>query len=133
MSTTGFAWPDVALLVSEHLRAGLDDEVAVSDRVQPDRPSVMVARVGGPRGQILDQARILLEVRHDIPEGAWAITALCRELVRRLPGAHDEGTVTGVTETGGPAYLPDPLTGTPRYTLAFVATVKPNPAPTGSV
>lgn len=123
-------WPDVELLVTEWIRDGLDD-VHVGTKVPPSTTarSVRVQRVGGNRTQVLDFARILLEVRAPDDGAAWDLTADVRDLMRRIPGQHDEGIVAGAEETGGPANLPDPVTRRPRYTLTVVVHVKPTDVP----
>ncbi|MGE3795110.1 MAG: hypothetical protein AB7I38_14445 [Dehalococcoidia bacterium] len=123
-------WPDVELLVIERIRDGLGSvHVGTDVPAAAAATSVRVQRVGGPRSQVLDQARILLEVRAPDRGDASDLTGQVRDLLRRLPGAHDEGTVTGVQEVGGPAWLPDPLTAAPRFTLTALVMVKPVDVP----
>lgn len=123
-------WPDVELLVIEWLHAALSPVHVGTDVPSSNVPrSIRVQRVGGPRSQVLDQARVLVEVRASERGDCHDLTSDVRDLLRRLPGAHDEGTVTGVEETGGPAWLPDPLTAQPRFTLALTVLVKPADEP----
>jgi hypothetical protein len=125
MRTGPQTWPDVTLLVREWLAANLSG-IAIGTQVPAENiPSIRVQRVGGPRTQVLDVARVLIECRHSTEGYAYAVVADVRDLMRRIPGSHDEGVVSGVEEIGGPAYLPDPVTAQPRYTLTCLVHVKP--------
>lgn len=119
-------WPDVELLVIEWLTAGLPGtHIGTDVPASSVTRSVRVQRVGGPRSQVLDQARILLETRAADRGDCLDLANDVRDLVRRLPGAHDEGVVSGVEEVGGPAWLPDPLTGQPRFASTVTVLAKP--------
>lgn len=125
MTAQAWTWPDVTGAVVDGLAVTLTS-AAVGTRVPDPRPSafVRVQRVGGPREQVLDRARVLVECWADTEAGAWDLSAVVREAMRTLP-AVDAGDVIHVTEAGGPALVGDPLTGTPRYLLTFEVTARP--------
>ena len=123
MTAQAWTWPDVTLAAVAALADTLD--ASVGTRVPDPRPAafVRVQRVGGPREQVLDRARVLVECWADTEAGAWDLSAAAREAMRTLPTVG--GDVVHVVEVGGPALVADPLTGTPRYLLTFEVTARP--------
>lgn len=126
-----WSWPDVVACVVDALRPVLAT-AAVATRVPEGPPGgwlplVRVQRVGGAARQGgLDDARVLVECWAATDAAAWDLVAAARDVLRRLPGT---GPVRACAETGGPALLADPLTGTPRYLLTAVVTVRATTAP----
>lgn len=121
-------WPDVTALVVDHLDAGL--VVPVATRVPDPRPAawVRVQRVGGVAAGPVDNARIVVESWAALEADAAALAAAVRDLMRRMPGNVPGYRVARVTESGGPALIADPLTGTPRYWATFEVVVRADPA-----
>ena len=122
--TQAWTWPDVVAEVTAVLAAGIDAPVLT--RVPDPRPEsfIRVQRVGGAREQVLDRARVVVECWALDEAAAWDLAALARDLLRRARTA----PLLHVAETGGPALVADPLTGTPRYWLTVEVTARPSPA-----
>ncbi|MFB6535111.1 hypothetical protein ACFCY8_30205 [Streptomyces noursei] len=76
-------------------------------------------RLGGLRQTpVSDRPRLNVECWSDTESGAHDLAALTRALVGALPGVRDGVTVYRVTEVGGPQWLPDSATSSPRYAFA---------------
>lgn len=114
---------DAALAAITHIRTGVT--VPVLGAVENPRPAsfVTVQRTGGPRGDLItDAAQLTVECWAGTIEAAHDLAQQARALLHDLPGRTVAGvTVYRVDEFGGPAFLPDPDSATPRFT--FTATV----------
>lgn len=116
--------PDTVRLVVDHLEAA--NLTGVGTRVYgfelpatPTFPAVRVLRLGGANviNEHFDGARLQIDVWGGTAEQAWDATALVRaELwdLEATTGAN--GTITGIQELSGPAWLPDPRTERARWT-----------------
>lgn len=95
--------------------AGID----ASDLLTPPYPSVRVLRVGGTRATILDAAQVQLDVANGADGSKSATLTRLEECITALRAAEGQSiagvVLTAVEISGGPAYLPDPATGAPRY------------------
>lgn len=97
--------------------------VPVVARVPRERPEsfLVVHRLGGPRvPPVIDNPTVGLEAWGKTQDQAWALIQQGRALIWSLQG----GTVNGIAvyrveEFAGPAWLPDPDTDTPRYTVTL--------------
>lgn len=137
MSTAIRELPDVETLIVKHLQADQDLVTAGVKQIagpespkQPKWPMVRIHRTGGsaPVAFWLDGAFIQVDV--------WGVkdTAQLRRItskvwvsLQRMIGVHTLGVVTGVEETVGRVYLPDPGTDRPRYLFGIRVFAHPNP------
>lgn len=114
-----FVFPDAVSLIIDYLNPELD--VPVAPRVPNPRPDkfVTVARVGGPRRDIVtDRPLITIESWAGSDEDAHDQAQIVRALLHEMPGRSIGGTaVYTVDEASGPQLLPDPLSDQPRYTF----------------
>lgn len=127
--------PDAVRLVVDHLEAA--NMPLVGGRVygfelppSPTYPAIRVLRIGGVN-QVdgwFDGARIQIDVFGGTAEQAWDATALARATLWDLEGANipNVGTITGIEEISGPAYLPDPRTERTRWTWDIRVMTHPN-------
>jgi hypothetical protein len=125
------ALPDAEALVSYELRTQLSARVYSSIPRTPVFPFILVKRIGGipTVRERLDRANIQLEV--------WGTSGTSKSTIRDLAdsarvklhamegkvmttgaGYPVNGTCTGVTDTLGLAWLPDPVTDADRYIFA---------------
>jgi hypothetical protein len=118
-------------------------DVATRDRVPTDRDLlndllaevntfVLCRRVGGPsRDRVVDDASVTLEAWAPTPEVAHDLLQDARAVLHSLPGTVVDGVpVYQVQEFAGPAFLADPISDHPRYTLT--ASVSLRGSTTGS-
>src|SRR5688572_19309851 len=80
---------------------------------------LLCRRVGGPsRDVVVDDASVTLEAWAPSREAAQDLLQDARAALHSLPGQTVDGVaVYRVQEFAGPAYLPDPDSSHPRYTL----------------
>lgn len=106
----------IPLLTDAHISSDVPDPI-------PDQ-LVTVQRVGGTTQNLVTDAPLLIfqSWAKNKPD-AYDLCKLVRAHVNAMPGTTVNGIwVYKVTEAGGPAYLPDPDTNTPRY--QFTAQVR---------
>ncbi len=115
-------FPDATAVVIGYLSDALASRsvtAPVRSRVPNPRPApfVLVRRLGGPRRDLVTDAPLIgVECWGASEEAAHDLAALCRALIFDLPGSAVDGVaIYRVTETGGLANLPDPLSDNPRY------------------
>lgn len=114
-------FPDAVGLVIDYLRTALPGTLVYS-RVPESRPAefIRVRRIGGQRrGLILDRPRIDIQCWSDTEEGAEALMSTARAHALVMAGRRGETTVYDLAEVGGPQWLPDDVSGTPRYAFAI--------------
>lgn len=128
--------PDAELLVVNYLReidelANLYVKVWSKIPPAPALPLVRVLRVAGAPAirQHLDVARIQVDTWADKneKEQAHAVARLVQAALHEMPGAHDEGVVTGVDD-GVFRWAPDDDTGWAGYQADYLVYLHPNPA-----
>ncbi|WP_411094323.1 hypothetical protein [Streptomyces sp. 021-3] len=116
--------PDAVAVVTGYLRAALataGEPVPVVSRVPNPRPPrfVRVERIGGTRQTVVsDRPRLDFHAWAGTEADAADLAELVRALVAAIPGVHDGVTVYWAREVGGPQWLPDDVSGTPRYAFA---------------
>lgn len=75
---------------------------------------IRVSRTGGViSNKVTDGALILVECYSDTTAAASRLAAKARTVMLNAPGL--TGVVRHVIEAGGLSYLPDPVTGQPKY------------------
>ncbi|MFJ4794018.1 hypothetical protein [Kitasatospora purpeofusca] len=122
--------PDAVAVAASYLRsalAALGTPIPVVSRVPSTRPPafVRVERVGGVRATAVSEwARLDVQCWAPTEAAAYDLTALARALMNNLPGVRDGVTVYEVAEVGGPNWLPDELTSTPRFAFAVEAHIR---------
>jgi hypothetical protein len=114
----GVLFPDVEMALCNLLRNPLLGVPVVAD-IPATRPAefVRVIRTGGPRETLRSEAAI-------VAVEAWAQKkARAVELANKARAVLNaaDGSVFGVRELSGPAYLPDPSSTQIRYTMTFQA------------
>lgn len=113
-------FPDAVLVTIQYLRASLPG-AAVYSRVPDPRPAefIRIQRLGGTRRLLfMDRPRIDVECWSDSEENAEALCARARAYVLAMAGKRDGTTVYNVAEVSGPMWLPDSVSGQPRYSFA---------------
>ncbi|MFG3036858.1 hypothetical protein ACGFYZ_08140 [Streptomyces sp. NPDC048330] len=116
--------PDAVAVVTAYLRAALvaaGEPVPVVSRIPATRPPrfVRVERVGGTRQTVVsDRPRLDIHAWGETEAAAADLAELVRALVHAVPGVRSGVTVYTVREVGGPMWLPDDQTSTPRYAFA---------------
>src|SRR5690606_15009119 len=99
-------------------------EVPVRGKVPDPRPDsfVTVRRTGGVRqSMVSDAAQLTVECWASSDEAAHDLAQTCRAILLALSGSTvDDVPVYRVSEVGGPALLPDPLSGQPRCTFTVL-------------
>lgn len=112
--------PDTAAAVIAYLNTALPEPFYRA--VPPVRPATFgtVQRQGGPRrNPVTDEAQLGIECWAASPEAAHDLAQLARAHIYALPGAVVAGVrFYRVTEVGGVADLPDPLSEQPRFVFA---------------
>lgn len=120
-------FPDVEALLVTHLRAVLSTQ-NVGTKVPKDRPSTFlkVTRVGGTKVRInAESAMVTFQAWGVTKEEAHDLAALARAYVHAMAGTTVSGTwIYRVVEVGGPAFVPDLDTATPRYQFTVSLDVK---------
>jgi hypothetical protein len=120
MAKPVIVFPDAVLVTILYLRGALPG-LPVYSRVPDPRPTefVRIERLGGlRRSLILDRPRIDVECWSDSEEGAADLSATVRAYVLAMAGKRGETTVYDVAEVSGPMWLPDSVSGQPRYSFA---------------
>jgi len=119
-------FPDVEQLLIDYLTPSL--AVPVGTAVPNPRPTsfVTVNRFGGPRrGLVVDDAQLGFEYWAERESQAAQLAQLVRAHINALQGQRVNGVqVYRVREFAGPANLPDPLSGQPRYVQQFGVQVR---------
>jgi hypothetical protein len=113
-------FPDAVLVTIQYIRQALPS-VPVYSRVPDPRPDefVRIERLGGiRRSLILDRPRIDVECWSDSEENAEALVSNVRAYVLAMAGKRGTTTVYDVAEVSGPMWLPDSVSGQPRYSFA---------------
>ncbi|CAM5362512.1 hypothetical protein GCM10010329_85140 [Streptomyces spiroverticillatus] len=116
--------PDAVAVVTGYLRdalAAVGERVPVVSRVPSTRPArfVRVRRVGGTRQTVVsDRPRLDVHAWAATEGEASDLAELVRAVLSQMPGQRGGVTVYRVTEVGGPMWLPDDKTGSPRYAFA---------------
>ncbi|MFE5896856.1 hypothetical protein ACFQ67_05460 [Streptomyces sp. NPDC056488] len=116
--------PDAVAVVVGYLRdalAAAGEPVPVVSRVPSPRPPrfVRVERVGGTRQTVVsDRPRLDVHAWAETEAAAADLAELVRALVHAVPGVRSGIPVYTVREVGGPMWLPDDQTSTPRYVFA---------------
>lgn len=131
---------DAAALVIDELRAALeerDNDAAVGHSAPNPRPPagfVLVRRVGGLRRDLVtDEPMLVIEAWHPSAATAHDLIQTARLVVHAMHGRAVDGVpVYRVTEVSGPAFLPDPLSDQPRYTMTVQVAVRGATEPAGS-
>ncbi len=119
-------FPDTAAAVIAHLNAVL--AANFYGAVPTPRPDTFgtVQRLGGPRrSRFVDEAQLGVECWAPTAGAAHDLAQLARAHINSLPGS----TVAGVrfyrvTEAAGPADLPDPLSGQPRFVFTVLVAAR---------
>lgn len=111
-------FPDVELLMVQHLDAVLNDAYVCTDVPDP-RPAVIVTiqRVGGIRRNLVtDTALMSIQAWAPNKAGSYDLLKLVRAHIHAMPGNQISGSwIYKVVEVGGPIFLPDPESEAPRY------------------
>lgn len=123
--TDPIRFPDAVAVVVDYLTTELaarGDDATVTSKVPDPRPDrlVRVSRTGGPRTSLVsDGAQISVECWDLLEEDAQDLAQTCRALLLVMRGTVQSGVaVYRVSELGGPALLPDPLSNAPRYVFS---------------
>lgn len=133
--------PDAEKLVSAALRADVDVQALVGQRVYtvlPDAkvwPLLRLQRVGGPTiatpdddAAWMEHAQLQLEAYGGPKAQAWAVANTVKAvLLQRVPGLHADALVERCT-VGSSRYLPDPTWTPAQPRVVFDATIYLRPA-----
>lgn len=94
-----------------------------------DSTFVYCRRVGGPqRDTVVDDASLSLEAWAPSPAAAHDLLQDARAVLHSLTGTVVHGVpVYRVQEFAGPAYLPDPESGHPRYVMTAAVSLRGSP------
>lgn len=135
--------PDIGVIAREYLKDQAElvalfktmSPNASGPRVYPDMPKnavfpfIRLFRVGGnlayQQPAWLDGGRFQLEAWAGTAEQAQLVAATAHAALMVMRGSFDEGFVTGVRETLGFQYLPDPKTGKARVLAEFAIYAHP--------
>lgn len=127
-------FPDATAVVLDHLHTelGVDVGSKIPNEFPDDGVFVLCRRLGGPRlNEVADNAMLGLEFYAATAEDSMDLAQLTRAQVHAMRGRVISGvTVYRVTEIGGPAELPDPLSQRPR--VVFTVQVAMRGVTTGS-
>jgi hypothetical protein len=121
--------PDAVAVVTGYLRAQLTargDTVPVASRVPSPRPArfVRVERIGGPQeSPVTDRPRLDVHCWGPDEAAAHDLMQVCRALLGAARGSYGETTLARPA-TGGPQWLPDPVSGQARYAFTFDITLR---------
>lgn len=124
MSRPVVVMPDAVAVTVDYLRSALADAgrpVPVGARVPSPRPVefVRVERIGGlRRGAVSDSPRLDIHCWAATEQDAQDLAQLARAHVGAMGGLRSGVAVYRVQEVGGPMWLPDETSGTPRYAFA---------------
>lgn len=107
--------------------------VPVSHRIPPARPQrfVTVTRTGGPRMNLVaDNAQVTVDSWAESDDIAHDLAQLARARLVAAAGTVVDGvTIVRVQEISGPGWLPDDLSGQPRYRQSFSVATRGGPSP----
>lgn len=102
--------------------------IPVRSHVPNPRPArfVLVFRTGGPRANLVtDGAQLTIEAWAATEADAHDLAQAARAIINSLQATITGGvTVYGVTELGGPANLPDPVSEQSRFTWSTIVNVR---------
>lgn len=117
---------DVEAALIDYLDAILDAPVMDQVPTGGTLPNVVVSRLGGPRVTVVtEQATITVEARAATRTAAFDLCADARREIHGVEGRVLGGlTFYGVREFAGPAPLPDPESGVPRFVFTASMTVR---------
>lgn len=124
MSRPVIVMPDAVAVVTGYLRDALKAAgrpVPIVSRIPSPRPPafVRVQRIGGTQQTpVSDRPRLDIHCWAESESSAADLAALSRGLLGAMPGLRGGVTVYRVWEVGGPMWLPDDQTSTPRYAFA---------------
>ncbi|MEV7844087.1 hypothetical protein AB0O50_08880 [Streptomyces cyaneofuscatus] len=124
MSRPAVVMPDAVAVVTAYLRTALaaaGEPVPVVSRIPTPCPPrfVRVERVGGMRQTVVsDRPRLDFHAWAETEAAAADLAELVRALVAVIPGVRGGVTVYTAREVGGPQWLPDDVSGSPRYAFA---------------
>ena len=125
---------DAELVVITYLKSVAEVAAIVGTKVtadiQPELPRLRVVRVGGtlavPRR--LDGARLQFEAWASTKQAARHLAATAHAAMWEANNATNNGAViTGVEDSLGLGWLPDPVTSAPRYIWGQVVYIHPIP------
>ena len=129
MTRPVIAFPDATLLVVEYLKAKMPG-VSIGSRVPESRGTgfpefIRVRRIGGARRTLVtDRPRIDVGCWAGSEGAAWDLMARARAYALSMGGAFGGTTVYEVTEVSGPQWVPDAVSGQPKYAFAFECSVR---------
>ncbi|WP_103529512.1 hypothetical protein [Streptomyces sp. SM12] len=121
MSRPVIEFPDATSVMRDYLASVLDG-VPVVSRVPDERPTtfVRVKRLGGLRNSLItDRPRLDVQFWAESEEAAHDLMQRGRAHILAMAGAHGDTTVYRVREESGAQWLPDHVSGHPRYAIAF--------------
>lgn len=113
-------FPDVEAILIQRL-AALNYKVGAELPKTPIYPCVVIKRIGGTPAEVhhLDYASIQVEVWGNSKTDAAGLVYPLRTAIHELEGASIEGSIkafiTGVVDTLGVTWTPDPVTDRARY------------------
>lgn len=113
-------FPDAVLVVITYLRSVVPG-VPTHSQIPNPRPAefIRVERLGGTRRTLVtDRPRVDIHCWSASEEEAQALSERVRAYVLAMAGSRGGTTVYAVAEVGGPQWLPDSLSGQPRYAFA---------------
>lgn len=112
-------FPDAEQVVLDHLDEQMGVDVGSHVPTPRPTPFVLVRRLGGTRlNEAADNAMLGVEAWGETAPTAADLIQEARALIHAMRGGvHSGVAVYRVTEIGGPAQLPDPLSDQPRYVL----------------
>lgn len=121
-------FPDTASLVLNAISTELS--VDRYDAAPPGREGtetfLVAQRLGGPsRVRVVDDATVGLEAWAPTRDEAHDLIQQARAILHSLVGTQLDGVpIYKVDEFAGPAWLPDPTSGHPRFTLTATVSVR---------
>lgn len=118
MSVEVIVFPDIEGVIITHLQSVLES-THVSTKVPVPRPTrmVKVTRVGGNKIRLnAESAMVTFQCWEADSVKASELARLARAYIHALDGETVNGVwIYRVIDVGGPAFVPDPETDTPRY------------------
>lgn len=123
------AFPDAAEVYTRYLREQLvarGDMVQVGTRVPSPRPARLVRaeRIGGAQLDVVtDRPRLDVHCWGATEADAADLMRVVRALTLAMPGWRG-AVVYDLAEVGGPNFLPDSATSSPRYALAVELSIR---------
>lgn len=123
-------FPDVEGVVIQYLNAQLlarADSARAANMVPNPRPGrfVKVTRTGGGRRSLAQEdAQVTIQCWGVDSVDASELAIVCRGLMWAMDISGPEVVAHVPTEVGGPAFLPDPDTGLPRYQFTVIVRLR---------